>query len=810
MTTRLSGTTSLRPIRFGFLVRPSDKKSVSRIMRWSTCLWGGRCNPIIPVGRYPAHWRSSETILRKPDQEVARNYMHFFEPDIIVEAEPGLAESIGYGALSNSSLESQLISLDELHSKKWSGHRTDLYVGQSVVDIYQADYEAQHQFVLRKDIPVLLFKEDRLAPLVEAVFGAFPNDEGANYFKNFYEDAYSPKLVAPDPDAWLSVFRGKAKPPFYPTFFDLDIDPKTRREATFFIFDHTKITDLIEYWNTRLFEALVFPVPLCWLDELKSFVSNEIQANHRPIPNNRFGTMFTSQVVFARSVKDEVARRAVESFSSDCPDGSFFIGRSIHPKHSDSWNGPRCERHSVKSDETRLSLEVEGGSVSFPMLYPKFAERYGGGRYRWANVVNLGTHGPTDLALCYPSNIKDRTFPHLAMGQQGPIVSREGWVLLEQYQESSGYLRIDSGTDAICRWLKKKGIEAKRSSAGRIALQMVEKLASLRAADLIADKDTIQLLNKMAMQERTSHSKSTSNTKTFEGRTADTGRWHELVKKRAKNSFRFRASLEQFTNRGILKLGLGLNCPHCTHSNWYGLDRVDYSVTCERCLKKFPYPQGSKEPRWKYRVTGPFSVPNFAEGAYAVTLTLTTFAKRLSPVGDISMTMTTGLNLTCDAFAREIDFAFWYSKERMLDQKSEPHFVVGEAKSFAAEAIEKADLEALQAVAKVLPGTILVVSVLKESFSAAEKRLLKKLVRWGWVSVEGHMRAPVIMLTGVELFADWTVKKSWQEKGAPYPADADMSVFSDLELFAMETQRIHLGMDYHSHLDQKYKAGRQT
>lgn len=174
------------------------------------------------------------------------------------------------------------------------------------------------------------------------------------------------------------------------------------------------------------------------------------------------------------------------------------------------------------------------------------------------------------------------------------------------------------------------------------------------------------------------------------------------------------------------------------------------------------------------------------------------------------MTMSTGLNLKCDAFEREIDFAFWYRKERMLDQKSEPRFVVGEAKSFAEEAIEKGDLEALQAVAKELPGTVLVVSVLKEEFSEKEKRLLEKLVRWGWVSVEGRMRAPVIMLTGVELFAEWSVEKSWQQKGAPYPADADMSVFSDLELFAMETQRIHLGMDYYSHLAQKYNAAKQT
>lgn len=808
MTTRLSGSISLRPIRIGFLVRPNDKKSVSRIMRWSTCIWGGRCNPIIPVGRYPAHWRSNETFQRKPDREVARDYMRFFEPDIIVEAEPGLAESIGFGVVSNLSSEPQLISLDELHSKKWSGHRMDLYVGQSVVDIYQADYKARHQFVLREDVPPLLFREDRFAPLVEAIFGAFPSDEGAGYFKKSYESAYSPKLATADPNAWLSVFRDKVKPPFYPTFLDLEIEPKSPREATFFVFDHTKTSDLIDYWNTRLSETPVFPVPLCWVDELKDFVSNAIQSNHRPIPNNGFGAMITSQVTFARSVKEEVAKTVFEMFSSDCPDGSLFIGRSTHPEHSDSWPGSRRGRHNVKSDEARLSLEVEGGSVSFPMPYPKFADRFGGGRYRWANVVNLSTYGPSDLALCYPSNIDDRSFPHIAMGLHGPIVSREGWVLLERYQESIGYLRLDSGTDAICRWLKKKGIDAKPSSAGRIASQMIEKLAFLRAADLIADKNTIQLLNKMAMQERISSSKATSNTKTFEGRTADTGRWHELVKKRANNSLRFRFSLEQFSDRGILKLGLGLNCPHCTHSNWYGLDGVDYSVTCERCLKEFSYPQGSKEPRWKYRVIGPFSVPNFAEGAYSVTLTLTTFAKRLSPVGSIDMTMTTGLNLKCDAFEREIDFAFWYRKERMLDQKSEPHFVVGEAKSFAEGAIEKGDLEALQAVARVLPGTVLVVSVMKEDFSEKEKRLLEKLVRWGWVSVEGRMRAPVIMLTGVELFADWSVEKAWQQRGTPYPAKADISELSDLELLAMETQRIHLGLDYYSHIKEKHKASK--
>jgi len=719
--------------------------------------------------------------------------MHFFEPDIIVEAELGLADSIGYGALARNDIEPQLVSLDELHSTKWLGHSIDFYVGQSIVDIYRADYESRHQFILREEVPAFLFNEDRLPSLVEAIFGAFPKEEDAAYFQALYRDAYSPRLVNPEPSAWLSVFKGEANSAFYPTSFELEIDPQIRSETTFFFLDHTKTTDLIEYWNMRLYRKPVYPIPLCWLSELMDFVSDEVNRIHRPVPNNRSGTMFRSQMVFSCSIEDDVEKHILKSLSAQCSSGSFFVSHSVHPRHFDSWRSLKSARHSVKSSEARLSLDVEENSVSFPLPYPKFADKYGGGRYRWANVVNFSSRGPTELALCYPPNIEDRAFPNNAMGQRGPIVSREGWVLLERMTESKAFLKTETGTDAICRWLKRRKIDARVSPAGRIALQMIDKLATLQVADLIADKETIQLLNRMAMQERVSSSKLRSNTRTFEGRTADTGRWHELVNRRAKSAYLFRVSLDQFTNRGILKLGLGLECPHCTHGNWYGLDDIGYRVICERCLKEFSYPQGSREPRWKYRVIGPFSVPNYAEGAYAVALTLATFAKRLTPIGDVGMTMTAGLNLKGQAFDREIDFAFWFRVERTLDYKAEPRFIVGEAKSFADQAIEKDDLDALQAVATLLPGTVLVVSVLKDSFSIEEKRLLRNLVRWGRVPVEGRMRAPVILLTGVELFSRWTVEESWRQRGDPYPADADLSVFLDLEDFAIETQRIYLG-----------------
>ncbi len=230
------------------------------------------------------------------------------------------------------------------------------------------------------------------------------------------------------------------------------------------------------------------------------------------------------------------------------------------------------------------------------------------------------------------------------------------------------------------------------------------------------------------------------------------------------------------------------------------MDGVDYEVTCERCLKAFQFPQGDTSARWKYRVTGPFSVPNFAEGAYAVALTLNVFNMKIRGGGDTELTFSTGLDLVHKDFKREIDFAIWYSEQPILGQRLEPRFVFGEAKSFAEEAITDREIETLKRVSKGVPGAIVVVSVMKMAFSENEKARLAELTKWGWELVNGRPRAQVLLLTGVELFADFSVEKAWEEAGDPYPKDDSHWIFRDLDEFARATQKIHLDLDYYDAL----------
>ncbi|MHA1564839.1 MAG: hypothetical protein ACTSX7_05950 [Alphaproteobacteria bacterium] len=726
--------------------------------------------------------------------------MQFFEPDVLVEAEPGLAASIGYGALDEDQFERQLLSLDGLFAREGES-QPEFGFGLSVRDAYDDIFQSQYQFVLRDAPPALIFNETKLSPIAETVFGAFPTEERAQQFPRDYADVFRPEAADLAVEHWFKYFRDGAISPFVPTKhkIEVEVDPRGRSGLSFFVFDHTKPADLIDYWNTRLFEAPGYPVPLCWLKDIAPTMVDMITRNHRPIPNNPSGIMFQSAVFFGRSLREETVAKLAREYLSDCPDGAFYRDGVWHPRALAERYGPTCERHTVKVDRASIDAEfIEGNTVIVDTLAPGFAGRYGGGHYRWANVVNLISYGDDTWALTYPSNLQDRTTPRLYRSlAERPVVTREGWVLGQQRKGSQEWIELSDGPSAIAEWLERKGIKAELSSAGRIAKQMLGRLGNLWDAHIIADSKIVELLNRMAAQEVVRGAADDATRRQFEGRTVITARWNTLLKELTTRRFS-RLALDDFTKRDILKFGIGTDCPNCTHSNWYGLDDVDYKVTCERCLKAFTFPQDGTSTQWKYRVTGPFSVPNFAEGAYAVALTLNVFSRKLRSIDDAAMTYTTGLSLVHEDFEREFDFALWYSERPILGQRKEPRFVFGEAKSFADEAITNRDIESLKKISRIVPGAIAVVAVMKAAFSENEKTRLAELTRWGWKRINGRPRAQVLLLTGVELFADFSVQEAWKEAGEPYPKDADYWIFQDLDEFARASQKIHLELDYYA------------
>ena len=368
--------------------------------------------------------------------------------------------------------------------------------------------------------------------------------------------------------------------------------------------------------------------------------------------------------------------------------------------------------------------------------------------------------------------------------------------MLSVSRNSTETLQLLTKEEAIVGSLQRFGIEAKLSEPGHIAKQMLEHLGGLWGVNLLTDLETIQLLNKMAGGLRRKTNETDTVEETFERRTAPVKDWTDLMSRRKQRNRLPRLGLEDFTKRNLIRLGLETACPNCQATNWHSLTAVDYGIKCERCLKDYEFPQAALRQRnenWFYRIIGPFSVPDYARGSYSALLTL----RALTHIGSSmdKMTFSTAMNLEFDAERAEVDFAAWRSKESH-DIDNPPELIVGEAKSLGAgDLIKPKDIEKLKAVARKLPGAFLVISMMRNEFTATEKKLIETFVKWGRRPDErGLPTNPVILLTGHELFVEHHISATWKELGGAYANFVDYEHTRTLHSFADATQQIHLGL----------------
>lgn len=171
----------LRPIRFVFLVKPHDAKNIFKIFQINTSLWGGKFNPIVPFFKHVPKWWSNNLKSHNATQ-ILNDYLDFFEPDFIVEAEEGLADNIIFD-------KKRVLSLDSLLHK-------DKY-GLNVNDLYIHLYDKKYQFERRHkaNIVHVTSKNKSLQYFTACIFGSFPQEEELTYLETNYIDIFEPKSI---------------------------------------------------------------------------------------------------------------------------------------------------------------------------------------------------------------------------------------------------------------------------------------------------------------------------------------------------------------------------------------------------------------------------------------------------------------------------------------------------------------------------------------------------------------------------------------------------------------------------------------
>jgi hypothetical protein len=383
------------------------------------------------------------------------------------------------------------------------------------------------------------------------------------------------------------VFKENAVTPLRVTGYGLDNKRYWYHDTVIFVFDPRRPTDLIDAWNLRLEPHPMIPVPVEWFEALGDSIFDFLKSAHRRIQGNSQNLMHNATIEFGRSIFMSRAESLIKTLKPGLPPGALAVKywrNRIWVDHRDNYHVHRDHRMIVTASARGAKLQInekERLTATFQTLSPDFARRYGGRGHRWVIALTLSSHSEP-VATVLPFNATNPSWPRLGMGGDRVLVGSEGWIFTEKFKNSTQRVEFLSHETAISGALEKLGIKAQLSEPGHIARQMLDHLGGLWGVHLLADIETLTLLNKMAGGLRKRWTESQAVEESFELRSAPFKDWIDLLAKR-KQTKRFpEVNLDHFTSKNVVRVGLETDCPHCQARNWTGLKAVDYEITCER------------------------------------------------------------------------------------------------------------------------------------------------------------------------------------------------------------------------------------
>ncbi len=842
----------LRPIRFGFLVRPDDSEKTLEIFRLNTCLWGGMFNPIIPKFKNVPSWLEDEGFHYEDAKHLINSYLDFFEPDFLVEAEEGLADELGYDP-------KRVVKLDNI-LEELGGNYAHRY-GLGVYGIYRDLYANTFQFEQRYKHNIVLVKpaDTAFTHLAAANFGSFPVEEKFEYFEHYYMDIFRPKHIVFDSAAFSSLYHSNSN---YSTPLTIGrqgiyVQYNGPMLSTLFILNAKESNDVVDFWNLRAIHKHVVAIPIQWLEELVPFCKRFISENHLRLPEDPSPNIVGPVIMFSQSLSETNIEEIIEKnllideedicsvrkwgpivwykysrrhtfpdiknlgIDENTPEYRQFMYRA-------SAKFPSPTRPILVADRKIMNIQVDNDKpeIRFDTIIPNFANVYYN-LYRVANVVRLQdwSNAPQyvrlryrseydQIATVFPCNYKNPSVPKFQPNAEQEweflLPTTEGFVIFPSDEQMYEQWDLMDGTTAFNQWFNDNQIPAIRSDGGRTTEQIIQTLESLkRGVSYLANQNIIKLLNEMA-----NSATKTAHYKEFENKINNA----ITYEKRKKQTF------DKLVKHGAVELGYELKCNKCNSKNWYSVKELDYVLTCDLCQKQFNFPITtplSEHSRWAYRVVGPFALPDYAIGGYAASLAIRFFADIIGGYDKAEITWSTGQQLDLPSSEKvESDFMLWYRRkeiwpvERTFFASGLPNFGIekqtetlfGEAKSFGKpgeDVFKQDDIDKMKLLAEAFPCSIFVFATMRDAtdLTKGEIEHIRKLAEWGreYDNERKQTRAPIIMLTGTELFTTGSLRSSWEEKGGQHRKLSDRTSLGipDLRILADITQFLYLGMQPH-------------
>src|SRR6267378_1483769 len=623
----------VRPIKLAYLVDPGNKDQVREAIRLSSTLWGGVYFPIIPsLKRMPKTWR--EMPLRAPEaKKVILGYLESFDPDILVQFSKNVPEFVTKTGL-------EIIRPTDI----WAGLGQDRNLspkfGIGIFELLNNVFEEHFRYKPKYPVKVVIPRiPAQLTLFWVSLFGEIPPT-----LFDVIEKQYSEPLEIQNTDFALEkltemlaaniLFPRRVIQRGLTSFSHSGLG----RDAALYFLDATNVEDIVDFWNLRALGKQVLPIPKQLQDDpgLKDIVIGFLKHHRRPWRHNPKVCEYPS-IIRGRSrtmgEMEEYAKTLVITKEPDEPSDSPFLSlQHWYPRIWDEW--ARDKDGAVPADiygktEGTVDLDSKKLQIHFKPLLPEFAHKYGyHGEPRCANEISFRLYGSEDyLAEVFPKSSGEqfkRAISGLTSLRGDWRVGRNGLVKLvkDDFTETRD---IPTAESIMFSWLADLGWKPQLSAPGLLAKQMYRQLEGYPS--ILKNEKLLGLLEHMNGGLVKQDGSPAENNSVTQERDLSVGE----VKSRLEGSSKRSNLYDYLLSKGVFKLGLRVQCPHCLRHSWFSLESVRDSFSCPRCLNTFGAIATISNVTWCYKTTGPFSVPHYADGAYAVLLTLEFFNDRNLP-----------------------------------------------------------------------------------------------------------------------------------------------------------------------------------
>ncbi len=779
-------TTTLRPLKFAFLVHPKDRDGLYKAIELNTILWGGQFNPIIPTYlQLPTAWKKGEGL--KSAKDVFTGYLEAYDPDYVVPI--GRIVESPFPAGPRKVLSRQAV-IGEFEESGQLGYGIGLF------EILSYFIKEELRFTRRFPIKIVFPEIPKQHSLFfSSVFGALPENA-----ESVLREQWSKPLDA----CWRLCTKHSyaelldKKVLFPRRLSTLFVGEKigSRRRDCVFVMDATRIVDIIDYWNLRAAGWNVLPVPVQFSKHpsVQNFVREFIDDNFFQSSQNS-AIYNKTTILNSKNVTNEKIITFINSLGiipKKKASESKFTLQQWYPRIWDSWarRHDHVDTWSLEADSRSIDLPEDRRRLRLKTLDPKFMLRFrGASKKAFANIINMKFYGARDLvAEVIPEGDDTLSRAFRGMGPDECRFSRSGITYLSSYSDWSIHLDVPDAESVFVEWFRQYGWSVTLSSAGRIAKQVCLALKGVLGAHILTYEGIVKLLNEMSGGK-------TKLKQEFTGKLS-------LVSNQDRFQVPAERLLQNLTNLRMVRLGVKVQCPVCIQHSWYSLEDLDYKLQCMKCLEKFDVPSHSPdELAWCYRSFGPFNLPEYAHGAYSVLLTYYFFSRKL----DAATTAIMSFCAESDRGKLEADLGIFFGED--WSGRSSTALLFAECKSYGR--FEPHDLERMTCLGAEFPGAILVFSTLRRDLTLNEKRMLKRVANRGRkYSAHDPNHNPVLMLTGVELFGHERPPYCWEDEGGKFSAFAENErPYRGILELCDYTQQLHLDMEsYGEWLDNQFEC----